>query len=379
MNSDSSRWLAMEFDQWMNANLFLIPNWKWGALLIALIAGLLLKSILTKVFRLLKNANWARVRATGFLLHFLETDLQKPLAWIITAAFWWVSLDALDLPGGLKKYLFILVQLIFSIHVIVLAYKAAEAVGKLIFKISVRSGAPLDDQLAQMVTKVLKVLVLIMGLLVMIQNFGVNVMSIIAGLGLGGLALALAAQDTAANLFGSVTIMADRPFRIGDFIQIGDTIGVVEDIGFRSTRIRTVGKSLITLPNSTVAKEKIENYQTRTQRRIRQILGLTYATKEAQMRAYMQELEAFLKAHPKVEQETWAVRFFAMGDFNLQVLVQFFIFSNEWNDEVAVQEEFFFHAMKSAEKVGVEFAFPTQTHHVNIERLQIKDSNQSIQ
>lgn len=359
------RFIAGEWDEWMNGTLFVMPNWKWLGLAIAIAAGFLLISLLTKLFHTVKNAAWAKNRATGFLFHFLETDLQKPLAWMITCAFWWVSLDSLSLLPGLHKYLGILVQLIFSINLIVLAFRAAEAVGRLIFKVTSKAaGTTLDNQLAPMATKVLKVLVVILGVLLTVENFGVKVMPFIAGLGLGGLALALAAQDTAANVFGSITIVADRPFRIGDLIKIGETEGVVEEIGFRSTRIRTAAKTLVTIPNSVVAKERVENLQFRLQRRVRHVIGLTYDAKEEQIKSYIRELEAFIKNHPKIDQTNYAIKFSALGDFSLNVLVQFFLFTEDWNEEMAIQEDFLFHAMRAAEKIGVGFAFPTRTQHL---------------
>jgi len=370
MNSfDNNRWIAGELDAWMNGVLFLMPNWKWLGLVVALFAGLILKSLLTQLFHALKNASWAKGRATGFLLYFLETDLQKPLAWILTCVFWSVSLDSLSLPLILDKYLGILIQLILSINAIVLVYRAAEAVGRLFFKITVSTGAPLDSQIAPMATKILKVVVIIFGVLITIQNFGINVMSILAGLGLGGLALALAAQDTAANLFGSIMIIADKPFRVGDLVKLGSIEGVVEEIGFRSTRIRTATKSLITMPNSTVAKENIENLEFRTQRRIRHVFGLTYDAKADQINAFKRELEIYLSAHPKVDQTSTLLRLNALADFSLNVLAQYYLFTTDPNEEFALQEEFLFHAMKSAEKVGVQFAFPTQTHHLNLDRV----------
>ncbi|MEZ0393303.1 MAG: mechanosensitive ion channel family protein [Pseudobdellovibrionaceae bacterium] len=364
----AGRLVAGELNEWMTESLFLMPNWKWIGLVLAIVIGLLLKSVLKSVLRTVKNASWTHGRATGFLLHFLETDLQKPLAWILTCVFWLVSLHAIGLPEGPYKVLAIFIQIILAFHLIVLVYRAAEAFGALLVKITEKTGTSLDGQLAPMATKILKVLVVVLGVLITIQNFGVNVMSILAGLGLGGLALALAAQDTAANLFGSITIVADRPFRIGDYIKIGGTEGVVEEIGFRSTRIRTPYRSLVTIPNSVVAKEMIDNLEFRPERRVRHILGFTYNAKEAQLKSFMMEVASYLQNHPKVDQTRTTIRFFSLGDFSLQVQVQFYIYTTDANEEMEIQENFLFFVMQTAEKIGLDFAFPTQTQHVKLEQ-----------
>ncbi len=363
MNNEE-RWLASEFNEWMNASLFLMPNWKWIGLAIAIVAGFLLKSLAKKFFAKLKKAPWARARAVGFILHFLETSVETPLAWIVTCLFWHASMDSLSLPPGMTKYLGILVQLVLSLNLIILVYRAVEAAGRVLVDYTQSTPNPLDDQLAPMATKVMKVFVVIFGVLIALQNFGLNVMSVLAGLGLGGLALALAAQDTAANLFGSITIVADRPFQIGDLIRVGDTEGTVEDIGFRSTRIRTLYNSVVTIPNSTIAKEKIDNMSARSLIRIRHTIGLTYDARVDQLQAYMQSLQQYLMNHPDVTKENIIVKFVNMGDFSLQILVQFFISYGAALREREIQEEFLFYAMKTAEAMKLEFAFPTTTQYI---------------
>jgi len=362
--NDNERWLASEMNEWMTSSLFLMPNWKWLGLVIAIVAGLILKSLLRKLFRKLKNAPWAKSRAVGFALHFIETSVENPLAWIVTCLFWMASFDSLSLSPGLDKYLKIFVQVILSLNLIILVYRAVEAFGRVLVQFTLKKNNLMDDQLAPMATKILKVFVVIFGVLIALQNFGLNVMSILAGLGLGGLALALAAQDTAANLFGSITIFADRPFQIGDWIKVGDTEGNVEDIGFRSTRIRTFYNSLVTIPNSTMAKDKIDNMSVRPSLRIRHTIGLTYDATADQMKGYMQALTQYLNAQPDIQKDNIVVKFVNMGDFSLQILVMFFIQQSAIPREREIQEEFLFFAMKTAENMKLEFAFPTATHYV---------------
>ena len=200
----------------------------------------------------------------------------------------------------------------------------------------------------------------------------------LAGLGLGGLALALAAQDTAANFFGSLMILVDQPFKIGDYIKIGDTEGIVENIGFRSTRIRTFDRSLVTLPNSFVAKEKIDNLTLRDSFRIRHILGFVYSTPTKTLASYCDELRKDLSLDPRVLKDDIRVFFQEMGDFNLQVLVQVYVTPMTAIEFAATRQEFLIQIMNLAEKRGLEFAFPTQTHHMpeptKVERPELPDT-----
>lgn len=367
--------VSSELNSLMNSQVALMANWKWVALAIALVAGVLLKSILKTTVGHIKQWPIIRSNQTVFIQKFLMTDIELPLSWIGACTFWVLSIEGIELHPMLDKYLTLMVKLGFAIFIILLVYKAVEALGEMLVDYAHRTSNPLDDQLAPMATKVLKILVLVFGVLISLDNFGIKVTPMLAGLGLGSLAFALAAQDTAANLFGSVTIVADRPFQIGDWIKVGDTEGNVEDIGFRSTRIRTFYNSLVTIPNSIMAKEKIDNMGARKSLRIRHTLGFTYDTKPNQLRHFMSLMEEYLETHPKIQKENYIVKFVAMGDFNLQILVNFFAEVPAGEEERELQQEFLFFTMELAEKLQLEFAFPTATHYV---KAQIPQKNFDI-
>ena len=361
---NSERWITAEWNAWMNSSLFLMPNWKWIGLALALLLGFILQSILKNVFRKIKKSHWAQSRAHGFLSHFLNTELETPSAWILTGLLWKSSLEDLALHPSFEKYLSIAIHLLLAFYIILLVYRAVEAVGRVLTDFAARTENTLDDQLAPMATKFLKIFVLIFGFLITLQNFGLNVMSILAGLGLGGLALALAAQDTAANLFGSITILLDRPFTIGQLIKVGDTEGFVEEIGFRSTRIRTLYKSLITIPNSVMAKEKIDNLGARPMNRIRNVFALTSDTAPDKIISFIKEVDSIAKGIPQVDLESVLVTFQAMSDFSLQILANFFVTVPDAPSEFAIQQQFLLDVRKLAQKLEIQFAYPTTTQLV---------------
>ena len=184
-----------------------------------------------------------------------------------------------------------------------------------------RTENKLDDQLVPLIRKSLRFFVVTMGIILILQNNGYNVASLIAGLGIGGLAVALAARDTLANFFGSITIFLDRPFRIGDWVTIGKVEGVVEEVGFRSTRIRTFYNSLVSVPNSNVSNSDIDNYGMREYRRLKTVLNLTYATTPEQIEAFVEGIKAIVKANKHFRQDFYEVHFTTFGAHSLDVLV----------------------------------------------------------
>lgn len=354
--------ISEEMKTWMTDVLFLVPNWKWIGLSAAIILGFILHFIFQKTFCFLKESPHIRNRLPQILQNYYTLNTHKPLAWLLTGIFWMVCVNALGFPEKADKFLSVLAQVVISVSIIRLVYLGVEAFGMSLREKVRLTENTLDDQLAPFITKSLKVLVLVLGVLIMVQNFGINVVSLLAGLGLGGLALALAAQDTAANVFGSITIIADRPFQVGDYIKVGDKIeGVVEEVGFRSTRIRTPYRSMITIPNSVIAKENIDNLTVRSGRRIRHTVGFTYDTPVEKMKSFMVEMKKFISEHPKASKEGAVVKFTTMGDFSLGIMVSFFTATNSYDEEMDLQEETLFKMVSLAQELEIEYAFPTQT------------------
>lgn len=360
---------------WLQSELFLMPNWKWIGIVVAISAGLLIQSLLFRFILKFKSSDQVRNKAHDFLLYFIEQDIHRPLSWIVTSMFWMESFEGLQLHMAFTKYIFILLKIFAAYFVIRLAYMAVDATGRLLEELAKKTENTLDDQLAPFFTKTLRVLVVVLGILILLQNLGVNVMSLLAGLGLGGLALALAAQDTAANVFGSIMIILDRPFQVGDWVKVADTEGAIEEIGFRSTRIRTFYNSLVTIPNSVMAKEKIDNMGVRPSRRIRHTIGIAYETSTDKMKQFEMMITQYLEHHPLVDKNNITVRFNLMGDFNLQILVNCFIFAATGPIELQFQEDLLFTIKDMAAQIAVEFAYPTQTVLVKPTPLTYTNSN----
>ena len=208
--------------------------------------------------------------------------------------------------------------------------------------------------------KVSKVLLLGLGAVAVLNELGFQVASLLTGLGIGGVALALAAQKTVENLFGSVAIGVDQPFRVGDFVKVEDFVGTVESIGMRSTRFRTLDRTLITIPNGKLADSRTETFAARDRIRLYTNLALAYHTRAPQMRAVLSGIEQALRAHPLIAPDAPAVRFTEFREFALNVEVMAWFGTSDWGEFTKVRQELFLRFMEIVEEAGAEFAFPVR-------------------
>jgi MscS family membrane protein len=205
------------------------------------------------------------------------------------------------------------------------------------------------------------VFIIVIGVIFSADNLNVDVTSLLAGLGLGGLAFALAAKDLLGNFFGSITVLLDRPFHIGDWVIIGDVEGSVEQVGFRSTRIRTFYNSLITLPNALLTTSKIDNMGARRYRRMRTMLSLTYSTPPEKIDAFCEGVRALVQLHPYMRKDYYHVYFNEYNSASLDILVYVFWQTPDWNTELRERHRFLLDILRLAKQLNVEFAYPTQT------------------
>jgi MscS family membrane protein len=212
--------------------------------------------------------------------------------------------------------------------------------------------------------KMAKVILLAIGAVAVMNELGFQVASLLAGLGIGGIAIALAAQKTVENLFGSVAIGVDQPFRVGDYVSIEGVQGNVETIGMRSTRIRTLDRTLVTIPNGKLADMRAETFAARDRIRLAVNLGLSYATSAEQMRRVMRDVEAALRAHPKVFPDGISVRFTEFRESSLVVEVVAWFQTTDFGEFTAIRTDLYLQFMEIVERAGTSFAFPTRTVHV---------------
>jgi MscS family membrane protein len=200
-----------------------------------------------------------------------------------------------------------------------------------------------------------------LAVIAVLQNLGVNVTGILAGLGVGGLAIALAAQKTVENFFGGVTLVADQPVRVGDFCRFGDRVGTVEEVGMRSTRVRTLDRTVVTIPNAEFAVLPLENFTQRDRIWFHAQLGLRYETTADQLRDVIARLRELLRADPRVDPDPARVRFIGFGAHSLDLELFAYIRTRDFGEFLAIREELLLRIMDCVAACGSAFAFPSQT------------------
>jgi MscS family membrane protein len=235
-----------------------------------------------------------------------------------------------------------------------------------------QTDSSLDDQLVPFIAKTLKVFLVLTAVLVVAQNMGYSVSGLIASLGIGGIAIAMAAKDTIANVFGSVMILVDRPFTINHWIRTKEFEGVVEEIGFRSTRIRTFEKTLVNVPNSILANMVVDNIDARPKRRVKMRIGITYDSTANQIQQAIEGIEKILKHHIGVDREFSLVKFDEFDDSSLSIFLYYFTKTTHWAEYLQVRQEVNMQIMTLLESIGLEFAFPTRTLHLQPSEAETK-------
>ena len=223
---------------------------------------------------------------------------------------------------------------------------------------------PASRSLLPIAAKLAELFVVVLALVSFLSELGYPVTSLVAGLGIGGVAVALGAQKTLENLFGAFAIGTDQPFLQGDTVRVGDLVGTVEVIGLRSTRIRTPDRTLVTIPNGKLADMQIESLSARDRLRFNCTLGLGYATGTTQLRAVLAGLDRALREHPKVWPDNVMVRFSGFGESSLNVDVQAWFLTSNWDEFLALREQTLLGFMEVVEREGSSFAFPTRTLHM---------------
>ncbi|MCP4291716.1 MAG: mechanosensitive ion channel family protein [bacterium] len=243
-------------------------------------------------------------------------------------------------------------------------FKILDAIGVFFAELSSKTTSKLDDQLIPLVRKAAKTFLFILAFILTAQNLGYSVSGLIAGLGIGGLALAMAAKDTLANLFGSLMILIDRPFHVGDWITFPGGDGVVEEIGLRSTRVRTFAKTVVSIPNAALANATVENHSLMPKRRIKFTLGVTYESTVEQVETLVTRIENYLKENSDIDQEFMLVKFTTFNDSSLDLFIYCFTVTTDWTQHLAVRQNVNLKVMQMVEELGMGIAYPTQTVHL---------------
>lgn len=336
---------------------FLLEYWQWIGIFIVVVIGFIADKLVA--WFLAGNVKRWKLKHTDY--QGVDDRILRPLGLMAMALIWWFLLGMLGLPDTALVILSVAVKLLVSISAVWSAFRLVDIIYALLMRKAQQTANRFDDLLVPMISKSLKVFVVVMGVIFSADNLNIDVTSLLAGLGLGGLAFALAAKDLLGNFFGSLTVLLDRPFQIGDWVVIGDVEGSVEEVGFRSTRIRTFYNSLITLPNATLTNTKIDNMGARRFRRMKTMLGLTYDTPPEKIDAFCEGVRSLIRLHPYMRKDYYQVYFNQYSAASLDILVYVFWETPDWNMELRERHRFLLDILRLAKQLDVEFAYPTQT------------------
>ena len=294
------------------------------------------------------------------LSRFIEASA-GPLRVLITLVSLSIIMETLGITVVARYRALFVIQLVSWFALSWLLWRWADAAGEVILGQMSRRGQLTAYSAVSFLSRAFKAVIFALLLAALLRAFGVNVTAGLAALGVGGLAIALGAQKLFENLIGSLTLIADRPIRIGDFCNVSGTLGTVEEIGIRSTRIRTLDRTVLTVPNGELSSLKIENFSERDRFWFHPILNLRYETSPDQMRHVLNALRAMLTEHPKVDDATMRVRLVALGAHSLDIEVFAYVMVWDFVGFLEVQEELLLKCMEVVEAAGTGFAFPSQT------------------
>ncbi|MBX3217896.1 MAG: mechanosensitive ion channel family protein [Labilithrix sp.] len=336
-----------------------VALWQYLALLVVFLVGLILRKVLQVFIESRIKSLAVRLGRSG--AERLVDVVASPGATLIMAVVVHFAYPYLRLRIEAAMAVAVAVRMIVVLSLVWAVYRAVDIVAARLAHNAKNTDSRLDDQLVPLIRKSLKVMVVIMGVLFVLQNLNVNVGSLLAGLGIGGLAFALAAKDTLANLFGSVMIFSDRPFQVGDWVKIGSAEGIVEEVGFRSSRIRTFYNSVLSLPNAKIVDTPIDNMGARIYRRVFTTINIEFDTTPEQVQAFVEGIRAILRANPHTRKDYYEVHMSGISEHSLEVMLYFFFKVPSWTDELRERHNVFLEVMRLARALGVRLSFPSRT------------------
>jgi MscS family membrane protein len=329
------------------------PVWRWIGTIIALLVS-------TMLFLLVRRAAaaWAR-RGDGSELRRYWSRLFRALfLLVLIPVLVHVLADNLRLSGHVLRVTTLSLWAVFTLTLTWTVWLVSHVLAESVVSSQQMLAGSIDSQLVRLVLRLLATILSITILVVGAQQLGIPAYSVIAGLGVGGIAVALAAKDSLANLLGSLLIMFEKPFRVGHWIKVDKIEGFVESIGFRSTRIRTFYNSLVSIPSNHLVNSTVDNMAMRKLRAVRTVLHLSYATPADKVEQFVEAIRQLIEDHPLTYKKWYRIRFDDFGEYGLHVLVNFLLDVPDNQTEQAERQRLLLECLKLAEAMDIQFAIP---------------------
>lgn len=350
--------------QWMRTiGPWGLEVWQWIGLAGAILAAWLVGYAVT--YLVVRAASAMTRRTSTTYDDELLARLRAPLRWLVILGLVRAQLRLLELSGEGRSAVTSVLLFTFAAILVWAALRAIDVTTSRMTTAAWAARRPASRALLSLLGRIAKVIVIVIAGIGFLGAVGLPVASLLAGLGIGGIALAFGAQKTVENLFGAVAIGVDQPLREGDFVKIeNEVMGTVETVGLRSTRIRTLDRTIVTMPNGKLADMRVETYAVRDRIRFHTVVGLTYGTTAEQLRAVLAGFDRVLREHKAVVPDEIVVRFSNLGPSSLDIDVAAQFKTTEMKDFRIWREEVLISFMEVVEQAKSSFAFPTQTVHL---------------
>jgi len=359
-------WIEQYLSPWMLDTFAGMEIWRWLAIGVAIVSGFIVDLIVRFVLhRVLKSMTYAEENDPK-LVHILKT-VPRPIGVASGGAIWLVILPLLNLPATANTIIEPAVHMYITIAVMWFGFRGTDLVAWFAERKAQATQNKLDDLLVPLLRKSMKAAVFIFGLVYLADSMQIPLTPVIAVLSVGSLGVAFAATDTIKNFFGSVTVILDKPFQIGDWVIVDNVEGTVEAVGIRSTRIRTFYDSIVTIPNSVLVTTKCNNYSKRRFRRWKQLVSIGYSTSPDKIAAFCEGIRELLRIHPYTRKDYYQVWLNEFAGSSLDILVYVFWKTPDWPTELRERHRFMLDIIRLAGELEIEFAFPTRTVYLRKE------------
>jgi MscS family membrane protein len=331
---------------------FLLADYQWLSLVGLLVFGLLLDQCVRLILSLIAQI------CLRFVVAYRGAEIGphvfRPVGLLSQGFLWCYGTMLLGLPDSALSVILGLLKILTIIAGVRTMHLLIDALRRYALQRAAKTPTLHDDLLVLLTSRALKLLIICVGVLVAARAFDLPVVGILGGMGLGGIAIALASKDAISNLIGSFSVLVDRPFRVGDWVVINGIEGNIESIGFRSTRVRTFAHSLVTIPNSTMITTEIDNMGARRYRRIKTIIRIHYGTKPAVIDAFCEGVRELIKRHPYTRKDEYHIYLAEFGEHTIHVMLYCFIECEDWSIELREQHRFLGDVMRLAEELGIQ-------------------------
>ncbi len=340
--------------------------WKWAAIVlliaIGLVVDLIVRMVLRRVLRSITHSDTNDPELVSIIKR-----VPRPAGGAAGGAIWLALLPLIGLPEGVLYILQPVIHIYITLACIWFGFRGTDLISWVASQKAKKSKNKLDDLLVPLLRKTLKAVVIVFGVVYLADSLKIQLTPIIAGLGVGAIGFGFAIKDTIENFFGSVTVILDKPFEIGDWVIVEGVEGTVESVGMRSTRVRTFYDTVVTIPNSILVTAKCNNYSKRRFRRWKQMLGVGYATPPEKIAAFCEGIRELLRVHPYTRKDYYQVWLNEFGGSSLNVLVYVFWTAPDWQTELRERHRFMLDIIRLAGELEIEFAFPSRTVYLRNE------------